>query len=69
MIFISHNIHHAFAVADRFTLLNRGTSTGTYRRGEISREEVLHVMAGGEELAKIEEEVRDSVAREAPTLA
>ncbi|MDQ0474817.1 ATP-binding cassette domain-containing protein [Labrys wisconsinensis] len=57
VIFISHNIHHAFSVADRFTLLNRGTSKGTYRRGEISRDEVLHVMAGGEDLAAIESEV------------
>jgi simple sugar transport system ATP-binding protein len=57
VIFISHNIHHAFAVADRFTLLNRGTSQGTYKRGEIERDQVLHVMAGGETLEKIEEEV------------
>jgi simple sugar transport system ATP-binding protein len=57
VIFISHNIHHAFAVADRFTLLNRGTSQGTYKRGEVSRDQVLRVMAGGETLEKIEEEV------------
>ncbi len=57
VIFISHNIHHAFAVADRFTLLNRGTSQGTYRRGEISRDQVLHVMAGGETLEKLGEEI------------
>jgi simple sugar transport system ATP-binding protein len=59
VIFISHNIHHAFAVADRFTLLNRGTSKGTFRRGEVTRDEVLHVMAGGETLAKIEDDVED----------
>ena len=57
VIFISHNIHHAFAVADRFTLLNRGTSQGTYKRGEVSRDQVLRVMAGGETLEKIAEEV------------
>src|SRR4029079_1936528 len=43
VVFISHNIHHAWAVADRFTLLNRGRSRGTYSKGEISRDEVLHV--------------------------
>jgi simple sugar transport system ATP-binding protein len=59
VIFISHNIHHAFAVADRFTLLNRGTSSGTYKRGEVTRDQVLHVMAGGETLAKIEDEVEE----------
>lgn len=57
VIFISHNINHAFSVADRFTLLNRGTSKGTFKRGEITREEVLHVMAGGEALKEIEDEL------------
>lgn len=57
VIFISHNIHHAFAVADRFTLLNRGTSQGTYKKGEVTRDEVLHVMAGGETLERIGDEV------------
>lgn len=55
VIFISHNINHAFAVGDRFTLLNRGTSKGTYRRGEVSRDQVLHVMAGGESLDNVNE--------------
>jgi simple sugar transport system ATP-binding protein len=57
VIFISHNINHAFAVGDRFTLLNRGTSKGTYRRGDISRDQVLHVMAGGESLETVAESV------------
>jgi simple sugar transport system ATP-binding protein len=57
VIFISHNIHHAYAVADRFTLLNRGLSKGTFRRDEISRDEVLHVMAGGEDLQRIQAEI------------
>jgi simple sugar transport system ATP-binding protein len=57
VVFISHNIHHAWAVADRFTLLNRGKSRGTYRRGEISRDEVLHVMAGGEDLQRLQREI------------
>jgi len=56
VIFISHNINHAFTVGDRFTLLNRGTSKGTYRRGDISRDQVLHVMAGGENLETVDEE-------------
>ena len=30
VVFISHNVHHAYVVGDRFTLLNRGRSTGTY---------------------------------------
>jgi simple sugar transport system ATP-binding protein len=57
VVFISHNIHHAYTVADRFTLLNRGRSTGTFLRSEISRDEVLHVMAGGEDLRRLEMEI------------
>jgi simple sugar transport system ATP-binding protein len=57
VIFISHNIHHAYAVADRFTLLNRGRSKGTFKRSEITRDEVLHVMAGGEDLRRVEMEI------------
>ena len=57
VIFISHNIHHAYAVADRFTLLNRGRSKGTYQRSAITRDEVLNVMAGGEDLKRLEQEI------------
>jgi simple sugar transport system ATP-binding protein len=57
VIFISHNIHHAYAVADRFTLLNRGRSKGTFAREAISREEVLNVMAGGEDLRRLEADI------------
>src|SRR6185437_7837146 len=35
VIFITHNVHHAFPVADTITLLNRGRSLGTFRKGEI----------------------------------
>jgi simple sugar transport system ATP-binding protein len=56
VVFISHNINHAFAVGDRFTLLNRGSSKGTYRRGDVSRDQVLHVMAGGESLETVDED-------------
>jgi simple sugar transport system ATP-binding protein len=60
VIFISHNIHHAWAVGDKFTLLNRGRSRGTFKKGEISRDEVLYVMAGGEDLQRIEREIEMS---------
>ena len=50
VIFISHNVHHAYPVGDRFTMLNRGHSLGTYEKADISREEVLEMMAGGKDL-------------------
>ena len=38
-------------------LLKRGKSTGTYLKNEISRDEVLNVMAGGKELVDLEQEI------------
>jgi simple sugar transport system ATP-binding protein len=57
VIFISHNVHHAYVVGDRFTILKRGKSSGTYGRDDISRDQLLNLMAGGKELVDLEAEV------------
>jgi simple sugar transport system ATP-binding protein len=62
VIFISHNIHHAYPVADTFTLLNRGRNRGTYRKSEISRDEVIAIMSGGEDLRAVEAEIERLLA-------
>ncbi|MEO1109995.1 MAG: ATP-binding cassette domain-containing protein [Pseudomonadota bacterium] len=54
VVFISHNVRHALAVGDRFTVLNRGQTLGTAKRGEITPEELQDLMAGGQELAQLE---------------
>ncbi|HEY9057981.1 MAG TPA: ATP-binding cassette domain-containing protein [Aurantimonas sp.] len=54
VVFITHNVRHAMAVGDRFTVLNRGKTLGTARRGEIKAEELQDMMAGGQELAELE---------------
>src|SRR5690606_37604684 len=54
VVFITHNVRHAMAVGDRFTVLNRGRTLGTARRGEIRPEELQDLMAGGQELATLE---------------
>ena len=54
VVFISHNVRHALAVGDRFTVLNRGKTYGTALRGEITPEELQDMMAGGQELATLE---------------
>jgi simple sugar transport system ATP-binding protein len=54
VVFISHNVRHALAVGDRFTVLNRGKTLGTAKRGEISPEELQDLMAGGQEMAQLE---------------
>jgi len=54
VVFITHNVRHALAVGDRFTVLNRGKTLGTAMRGEITPEELQDMMAGGQELATLE---------------
>jgi simple sugar transport system ATP-binding protein len=50
VLFITHNVLHAYALADRFTLLNRGRSMGSFAKRDVSRDEVLRMMAGGDEM-------------------
>ena len=59
VIFITHNVHHAYPIADRFTILNRGRSYGTFEKSEVSREEVVTMMAGGEEMDKLSAELEE----------
>ncbi|MER2509349.1 MAG: ATP-binding cassette domain-containing protein [Amaricoccus sp.] len=54
VVFITHNVRHAMAVGDRFTVLNRGKTLGTAARGEIKPEELQDLMAGGQEMANLE---------------
>lgn len=54
VVFISHNVRHALAVGDRFTVLNRGQTLGTAVRGEIDAAELQDLMAGGQEMAQLE---------------
>lgn len=54
VVFITHNVRHAMAVGDRFTVLNRGKTLGTAMKGEITQEELQDLMAGGQELATLE---------------
>lgn len=50
VIFITHNVNHAYPIGDTFTLLNRGRSLGSYAKSEVSKDEVLDMMAGGAEM-------------------
>lgn len=59
VIFITHNPHHAYPIGDRFTLLNRGSSLGTFAKSEVSREDLTSMMAGGEELEELSHELAE----------
>ncbi|MEE1656074.1 ATP-binding cassette domain-containing protein [Microvirga sp. CF3062] len=57
VIFITHNVRHAYAVGDRFTVLNRGKTLGTYAKSEIQIDELQNLMAGGKELQAVSAEL------------
>ena len=54
VVFITHNVRHAMAVGDRFTVLNRGQTLGTAQRGQITPDELQDMMAGGQEMVALE---------------
>ncbi|WP_299391771.1 ATP-binding cassette domain-containing protein [Pelagibius sp.] len=53
VIFITHNVRHAMAVGDRFTVLNRGKTLGNFAKDEITMDELQNLMAGGKELQQL----------------
>jgi simple sugar transport system ATP-binding protein len=57
VIFITHNPHHAYPVGDRFVILNRGSSLGSYEKSDIDLAELTRLMAGGRELAELQHEL------------
>lgn len=61
VILITHNVHHAYPIGDKFTLLNRGEvmNATTYVKSDISREEVVTMMAGGQELDELSHELEE----------
>jgi simple sugar transport system ATP-binding protein len=67
VIYISHNVHHAFPVGDKFTVLNRGQSMGTFSKGEITRGDLETMMAGGEEFERLEEQLEEDTGEQRPS--
>jgi simple sugar transport system ATP-binding protein len=50
-------VRHAYAVGDRFTVLNRGRTLGTFTHAEKTRGELEDLMAGGKEMADLTKEL------------
>lgn len=57
VVFITHNPHHAWPVGDRFVVLKRGRSICDKARSELTRDELVGLMAGGSELVQLEHEL------------
>ncbi len=58
VILITHNPHHAYPIGDRFTILKRGRTLGTFPKGDLSREDMIQMMSGSDELEKLEHELQ-----------
>ncbi len=48
-IFITHNVHHVYMVADSYTIIRQGHNVGTYRKGELSEEDIADLITGDRE--------------------
>jgi len=57
VVFITHNVHHALPVGDRFIILNRGRIAGTYPRAEIDEATLNKLMGGGAEFDALQREL------------
>jgi simple sugar transport system ATP-binding protein len=65
VIFITHNVQHALPIGDSFTILTRGRSGGTYRRGQLNAEQLHALMGGGSELEELQADLEMLARREA----
>jgi simple sugar transport system ATP-binding protein len=52
IIFITHNVHHVYPVADRFVILWHGESIAQFPRGAHTKEEVSEMIVSGKEYAQ-----------------
>ena len=66
VILITHNPNHAYPVGDRFVLLNRGQQRGNFHKGEISLPDLTQLMAGGEELVQLSQELEGALSGGTP---
>jgi simple sugar transport system ATP-binding protein len=57
VILVTHNVTHALTVGDHFAVLIRGEKADDFKKGERTREEITDLMAGGEAMAELEEEL------------
>ena len=59
VVFITHNVHHAIPIGDRFVILNRGRVAGTYMRSEINEASLTKLMGGGKEFDALQRELAE----------
>ena len=57
MVFITHNVHHALPVGNRFVILSRGRVAGTFDRAEMDEAQLNKHMGGGVEFEELQREL------------
>jgi simple sugar transport system ATP-binding protein len=53
IVFITHNAHHAYLIGDTFEVLKRGSMSTTFTKADLTQDELVRHMAGGEELERL----------------
>jgi simple sugar transport system ATP-binding protein len=51
IVFITHNVHHVFPVADRYVVLWHGESIAEFKRGDHTKEEISELIVEGKPMA------------------
>ena len=46
VIFITHNIHHVYMVADRYTIIRHGKLVGNYLKSELTETDIADLITG-----------------------
>jgi simple sugar transport system ATP-binding protein len=62
VILITHNPSHAYPVGNRFLILDRGHSMGSFAKEDISLEELTQKMAGGAELKELQRDLERAIS-------
>ena len=50
VILITHNVNHAYPLADQYTIIRRGKRVGTYDRDDITADDVANLITGDREV-------------------
>jgi simple sugar transport system ATP-binding protein len=62
VILITHNPSHAYPVGNRFLILDRGHSMGSFAKEDIKLDELTQMMAGGAELKQLQRELEMAIS-------
>jgi ABC-type sugar transport system ATPase subunit len=49
VIFVTHNPHHVYQVADRFVILNEGKVIGDFEKKDVTPEKIIELICGQRE--------------------